>query len=184
MSVKIYRTVNRRIANPAGWGEGPWQAEPDKIQYVDPSTGLPCLIIRAPSSGALCGYVGTYPGHRWHSMDWGDYPWEDSPLAHGGINYTDFCAEWAPEEMGVCHVPARGGPGPIWWLGYDCGHVATRDRAPGTEALMKYFKVPHSFMTENAFGHPLTYKTVGYVMAVNASLAQQIMDAAPRAILP
>jgi hypothetical protein len=28
------------------WGEGPWQHEPDKMQWTDDDTGLPCLIVR------------------------------------------------------------------------------------------------------------------------------------------
>ena len=44
------------------WGEGPWMREPDKRQFVDVATGLPCLIHRN-HSGALCGYVGVTEGH-------------------------------------------------------------------------------------------------------------------------
>ena len=42
----------------SSWGDGPWLAEPDKEQFADEATGLPCLIRRSPTSGALCGYVG------------------------------------------------------------------------------------------------------------------------------
>lgn len=48
-----YHTVDK-----AGWGPGPWQSEPDKMQ----GPGLPCLIVRN-SLGALCGYAGVSPGH-------------------------------------------------------------------------------------------------------------------------
>lgn len=44
------------------WPSGPWDGEPDKKQWMDPATGLPCLIHRGPT-GALCGYVGVPPGH-------------------------------------------------------------------------------------------------------------------------
>jgi hypothetical protein len=26
------------------WGAGPWQIEPDKVQWQDNETGLPCLV--------------------------------------------------------------------------------------------------------------------------------------------
>lgn len=29
-----------------GWDQGPWDSEPDKIQFVDKETSLPCLIRR------------------------------------------------------------------------------------------------------------------------------------------
>jgi len=46
----------------ADWGDGPWVEEPDKMQWQDERTRLPCLIVRGPS-GALCGYVGVSEGH-------------------------------------------------------------------------------------------------------------------------
>lgn len=50
-------TIENHTYDKAGWGEGPWQSEPDKRQWQDEATGLPCLIVRGPV-GALCGYVG------------------------------------------------------------------------------------------------------------------------------
>lgn len=50
------------------WGDGPWQTEPDRKEWIDPATGLTCLIVRGPV-GALCGYVGvpdTHPAHGLH----------------------------------------------------------------------------------------------------------------------
>lgn len=45
------------------WGEGPWQSEPDRKEWVDQATGLHCIINRAPVTGALCGYVGIPTSH-------------------------------------------------------------------------------------------------------------------------
>jgi hypothetical protein len=45
------------------WGVGPWADEPDKVQWVDKKTGLPCLAVRHPSAGHWCGYVGVTPEH-------------------------------------------------------------------------------------------------------------------------
>lgn len=36
------------------WGEGPWQHEPDRVDWYDEGTGLPCLMIRN-AIGAWCG---------------------------------------------------------------------------------------------------------------------------------
>jgi hypothetical protein len=42
----------------AEWGEGEWNNEPDKVQWQDEETGLPCLVVRSPMGGNWCGYVG------------------------------------------------------------------------------------------------------------------------------
>lgn len=57
MQTKEWTTTDK-----SDWGVGPWQSEPDKRQWVDEETGLPCLIVRNPG-GALCGYVGVSKGH-------------------------------------------------------------------------------------------------------------------------
>ena len=44
------------------WGPGPWVDKPDKIQWPDKVTGLPCLVVRN-HSGAWCGYVGVSEEH-------------------------------------------------------------------------------------------------------------------------
>lgn len=56
-------------ADKSAWGPGPWQSEPDKAQWVDEATGLPCLAVRN-SGGAWCGYVGVLPGHPLHGVDY------------------------------------------------------------------------------------------------------------------
>ena len=51
------------------WGDGAWVDEPDKAQWRDEATGLPCLLVRN-QAGALCGYVGVYPQHPyWGKQD-------------------------------------------------------------------------------------------------------------------
>ena len=44
------------------WRPGPWTVEPEKIQWQDETTKLPCLIVRN-GMGALCGYVGVDASH-------------------------------------------------------------------------------------------------------------------------
>lgn len=52
--------------------EGVWQDEPDYQHWVDEETGLDCLIVRQPSSGHLCGYVGISKDHPLYGIKYGD----------------------------------------------------------------------------------------------------------------
>lgn len=56
------KTIEYRTIDKSAWPRGEWDAEPDKVQWQDEATGLPCLIVRN-SGGALCGYVGLSEGH-------------------------------------------------------------------------------------------------------------------------
>lgn len=51
------------------WLDGPWRYEPDKVTWVDESTGLDCMIIRNPL-GTLCGYVGVPPSHPYYKINY------------------------------------------------------------------------------------------------------------------
>lgn len=46
------------------WGAGPWQTEPDRIEWEH--VGLTCLMLRTDHMGNWCGYVAVPPGHPWH----------------------------------------------------------------------------------------------------------------------
>lgn len=98
-----YRTLDK-----AAWGDGPWQSEPDKLQWQDKATGYPCLIVRGPV-GALCGYVGVPKTHQLHGVgysdcpkgcgqDWCDHRPESFLEAHGGITFAGGCSH--PNEEG------------------------------------------------------------------------------------
>lgn len=51
------------------WGDGAWQSEPDKAQWLNEATRLPCLALRIAATGTFCGYVGVPPGHRaWSAL--------------------------------------------------------------------------------------------------------------------
>jgi hypothetical protein len=91
--------------NKGDWGRGPWQSEPDKVQWVDEATGLDCLIVRGPS-GALCGYVGVPETHPYHGKDysscalaepcgeaWCEHSPESAMHVHGGLTFADTCHE-------------------------------------------------------------------------------------------
>jgi hypothetical protein len=174
-----YRTVDK-----SEWGDGPWQAEPDKVQWIDEATGLDCLIVRGPA-GAWCGYVGLPPGHPWHGVDYGqctlgeqcpnagdEYPscYEHEPQGltevHGGLTFAAYCQEGA-EEHGVCHIPAEGRPDRVWWLGFDCAHSG--DLCPKYD---KYFK-------DRGIGHEPGYETYrdrDYVRREVTALAAQLSE--------
>jgi hypothetical protein len=100
-------------ADKSTWGPGPWQDEPDKIQFTDERTGLPCLIRRS-RHGSLCGYVGVSEGHPWFER--GDM----EVVVHDEISYAAFCQEGDEAET-ICHVPGPGEPDRVWCLGFSCG---------------------------------------------------------------
>lgn len=117
-------------AERAEWGEGPWQAEPDKAQWIDEATGLDCLIVRN-HGGALCGYAGVPTGHPLHSKEYDDAPEEAHDAAHGGLTFSGGCGHSEDPARGICHIPAPGRPDDVWWFGFDCAH--DMDLSPARE---------------------------------------------------
>lgn len=101
---------------------GPWRDEPDHLQFE--SHGLPCLIVRHPLFGSLCGYVGVLPGHPLHGVRYTDIDY-DLP-AHGDLTFSGACE---PGRL-ICHV----GENEPWWLGFDCGHFM--DLQPGVGEML------------------------------------------------
>jgi hypothetical protein len=102
------KRIEYRTEDKSGWGEGPWQQEPDKIQWLDPETMLPCLIVRGPV-GSWCGYVGVTKNHPLYGVsysqcpqacgeDWCDHRPESTLNAHGGITFAGLCAKSTREE--------------------------------------------------------------------------------------
>lgn len=117
MQTKEYRTIDK-----SSWPAGPWQDEFDKKQFEDADTGLPCLIVRN-AGGALCGYVGVPEGHPAFEKDYNDiYMLDDDIRVHGGMTFSDFCAQGDNECTGICHVPGPGESDRVWWFGFDCNH--------------------------------------------------------------
>lgn len=68
----MMQTLEYRSHDKSAWGPGPWQDEPDKRQWRDEATGLPCLIVRSPMGGNLCGYVGVPREHALHGKDYSE----------------------------------------------------------------------------------------------------------------
>lgn len=149
--IAALRTVERLEGKSRSeWPAGPWDAEPDLIEWRDEDTGYPCLVVRGPM-GALCGYVGVPPDHPWHGQDYG-IPDVEAP---GGLTYADACAG------NICHVPLPGEPDGVWWFGFDCAH--SWDIVPG---MIKYLGM--------GGGLGESYKDIGYVQRACASLADQL----------
>lgn len=115
METKTYITIDRAAA---GWPSGPWDDEPDKMQWPDPATGLPCLAVRNPYAGNWCGYVGLPPDHPLYGKDYRGLSFE----VHGGLTFANKCAPSQDEAKGICHTPAPGEPDHVWWFGFDCAH--------------------------------------------------------------
>jgi hypothetical protein len=139
------------------WPSGPWDGEPDRVDWVEPWSGYPCFVKRGPL-GAWCGYVGVPPGHRHHGADYDDVPVD----VHHGLTYAAPCE---PDDdrshvERICHVPAPGEPDDVWWFGFDCAHYT--DVVPG--------------MVANGFdwGPEAFYKTVDYARSSTAGLARQL----------
>lgn len=195
METREYRTIDK-----SAWEVGEWQAEPDKRQWQDEKTKLPCLIVRGPS-GALCGYVGVAPGHPLHGSAYGaktTLPREtlvrlltdrevlslysddldseegisvESILpAHGGITFAEACVHGA-ESSGICHVPAPGEPDNVWWFGFDCAHAG--DFTPGTNHRLPADLRDH-IGAPTGWGRTIQYRNVGYVEAECRTLAEAL----------
>lgn len=144
----------KRIIPKSEWGEGPWQAEPDRYEFSH--QGFPCLAVRSDFTGAWCGYVAVPPGHpayerRYEQVD---------VTAHGGLTYSDHC------QGHICHEPEPGQSDKVWWLGFDCAHCD--DVQPALRASLRIL---------SGIPNPLpwgTYRTLEYVKKEIYELADQL----------
>lgn len=169
----VYRFVDK-----SDWDDGPWQEEPDKIQWRDEATGLACLAVRHSRHGHWCGYVGVAEGHPAFGKGYDDVQglapiqpedeWQGFDV-HGGLTFADFCQE-DPEakQQGICHIPQPGEPDRVWWLGFDMGHAW--DRSPGMEALLRSIGRPDY----PALHREQEYRTLDYVQEECTKLARQL----------
>lgn len=148
------------------WPDGEWKAEPDKLQWEDKATGLPCLL-RRNRSGILCGYVGVTEGHPLFSVEYSQCPKscgeeycshtpESTLDVHGGLTYSDFCVDEG-KEHGICHIPSAGEPERVYWFGFDCNHSG--DRIPSYQRFSSATEV---------------YRNIGYVRDQCAQLTVQL----------
>ncbi len=146
------KTMEWTTVDKSKWGIGAWMNEPDKRQWSDPATGLPCLIVRGPL-GALCGYVGVAEGHKFYAKNYDAVDVD----CHGGLTFSNTCADVEEAEEGkyICHVAESGEPAKVWWLGFDCGHFM--DETPGS-----------------TYCRDGIYRDIAYVAGEVTSLAKQL----------
>jgi hypothetical protein len=157
-----------RVIEKSTWGDGPWQGEPDRVEWTH--AGLPCLAARGPDvSGHWCGYVAVPPGHPLHGT-----PYNDADVdVHGGLTYAHRC------QGEICHVPAPGEPDDVWWFGFDCAHAG--DFSPGLDATLRQIGARDR---GPAYDHAAAiaanswtvdvYRTLAYVQAETNQLADQL----------
>lgn len=147
---------------------GPWDSEPDKVQWPDPDTGLPCLAVRHERMGFWCGYVGLAEGHPYFGKGYDDVPVE----VHGGLTFADACHPGKSEAYGICHVPAAGEPDHVWWLGFDCGHAYDASPSDYQRAVENKHQWPWAVSADEE------YRTLAYVREQCAQLARQLKEVA------
>lgn len=160
-----YKTIDR-----TGWDAGPWDSEPDKLQFTDEATGLPCLMNRNSLAGSWCGYVGVPEGHPYFGKEYDEVKLD----GHGGVNFASFC-QAGDESNNVCHIPDPGESDRIWWFGFDCNHGF--DLAPGMIAFERAHGLPsfHEMLASRVFTP--RYRDIDYVKDQCAKLAQQLKAA-------
>lgn len=168
-----YRTIDK-----SSWGPGDWQDEPDKVQYKDHATGLPCLIVRN-GAGALCGYVGVTSGHPWFQKGYDDV----DASVHGGLTFAGPCQQHeGAEENGICHLVEEGEDDNVWWLGFDCAHCNDHMPAYGDILQKSALQLIGAIEMLADLGHMNVmgmYRNIDYVKSEIRSLAKQARDAVP-----
>ena len=136
---------------------GEWDEEPDKAHWIDPETGLDCLIHRGPSGG-LCGYVGVPESSMFFGKDYD----EVDVSVHGGLTFADSCSGSGEDGRGICHPKEGAANEKVWWLGFDCAHYL--DTCPAYDSV---------------FFHEGTYKDFDFVKREVEMLAKQLSSPQP-----
>ena len=165
--LQLYRNPERHPR-----GAGPWTGEPDKLAWVDPATGLSCIILRQ-SNGTLGGYVAVAPSHPLWGFAYDAIPAELDVAPHRGLDYSESCREYERESIAICHVSerrrsARTHPSgrekntsdDTWWFGFGCD-------APGD-------LVPHGYKPPLHREEGEVYRSIDYVFEETRSLARSL----------
>ncbi len=126
------------------WGDGPWQDEPDLLQWC---SGTPphyeCQIARTDWAGTWAGYVAVPTGHPAH----GKARTQLDVEVHRGLTF------------------AEEGVNGVWVLGFDCGHGF--DYKPALALRVGRHTAFPAFMRE-------VYRDVAFVRAQVEHLARQL----------
>jgi len=148
------------------WAKGPWDNEPDVLEWSDEVTGLDCAILRMPWNGALNGYVAVPEGHPLHGKGYSDRVKVPEGAMERSVNITqdighirlftasigisDDKQEAALDLLLFCHgglTYAKSSTDGSWWFGFDAQHCDDAEpkggRAWATDAVyrdMPYMK--------------------------------------------
>lgn len=146
-------------ADRSALAEGPWDKEPDRVDFE--AQGYPCLILRHPSLGHLCGYVGIPEGHPAHGKHYNAL----DVSVHGGLTYSHEC------RGDICHISQDGDK--TFWFGFDCAHYD--DSSPWS--MQKAFALMGR--PDPGLGHGMlhdagTYKDIEFVTEECKALAAQL----------
>lgn len=180
------KTIEEHDIDKTAWPTGLWTNEPDRKQWQDEATGLPCLIVRTAHGGNLCGYVGVPKSHPLHGKSYSErIPMPSNPDEIRNTSeatpifawFGEACREpdgkigldalidvhggltYASECRGrICHVTEEGDH--VWWFGFDCAHCDDVSPAMG-------MRLPE------IFNHG-KYRDVGYVEGECRKLAAQL----------
>jgi hypothetical protein len=140
------------------FGNGPWQDEPDRDQWIDEATGLRCYAVRHPDMGHWCGYVAVPQAHPWFGLGYSEEDDEGREPelhieVHGGITYADT-GKFLGTENGS----------EDWLFGFDCAHAGDYVPGLGSSALMR--------------SKEDNYRTLQFVRDECARLARQLQGIA------
>lgn len=156
----MQRIAYTNVVDKSNWPPGPWKDEPDKVQWRDEATGLPCLIVRGPV-GSWCGYVGVGRSHPYHGLGYNDLYEKDMDVSvHGGLTFANGCSHGDNPGQSICHIVEPGEDDNIHWFGFDCAHGGDLSPSP----------TMYSYTTR------AVYRDMAYVEAEVARLAKQLAD--------
>ncbi len=162
------QTIEYHTIDKSDWGDGPWQSEPDKRQWMT-SAGLPAIVNRNPSLGGWCGYVAVPKGHPAYDCD------SDTldVSVHGGLTFGPSPCSLGDEATSICHKPDDGESDDVRWFGFDCLHAF--DLMPGSASIMRkvHATIPPSHI-EREYEMREVYRDLAYVTAECEKLAEQL----------
>lgn len=145
-TVKLWPRVK---ANRTGWPAGPWDGEPDNLDWKF-GPGLrkvSCCIRRHTTLGNLNGYVMIPPGHPWRT----ELP--ETVEVHGGITY-------GPTSDGI--------------IGFDTGHYC--DVHPTSMPVRMIFTGERAVYRDIAFVRAETEKLAQQLLDAWAGPIERAVD--------
>jgi len=153
-----------RSENKADWGPGPWQGEPDLVDWVDEEIGLHCRIVRGPV-GSLCGYVAVPREHPAWGMSYDPVEYIVDENIEWWRRHVTQRVEYKISDIrvhgGLTFAGVMGEDG-THWFGFDCSHAD--DYSPGLFTLANYDNRNE------------VYRDIAYVTQEVKSLAKQLAN--------